>query len=70
MIIELKISKVHYDNLEKVRFDNHKKYKYIMQHLMPRKYSVTEDTCFFCYADSKHYYLCFEESEKLEEKDK
>lgn len=61
---EVKITQNQYDYLERIRYDQVKKFNYISKFLHP-KYQINEDTVFFTYQDAHYHYLVFE-SEVIE----
>lgn len=56
---EIKINEIQFNQLERLRYDSHKKYKYV-KNIIGDKYDVNEDTYFFVYKDSHNFYLVFE----------
>lgn len=61
---EVKITKEQFDHINRFRYDQEKKYKYILNHVLGSLYSFTEDTVFITYNDPHNYYLVFD-GEKL-----
>ena len=61
---EVKITKEQFDHINRFRYDQEKKYKYILNHVLGPHYSFTEDTVFITYNDTHNYYLVFD-GEKL-----
>lgn len=57
---EIKISEDQYNKIEKLRYDVSAKYKYVINNILYDKYNVNENTVFFAYKDSRHFYLVFE----------
>ena len=63
MIVEVKINKSQYNDIEKLHTDKQAKFEYIVENRLVKMNTITKDTTFVVYKDLRGYYLVYEQEE-------